>query len=190
MIKSISAKRKWWVAGAGAAVAVLSLAGYWYYGDCDYCRLQLSEPMTLHGTVAENCTVDVQPGGSYNNLPLTVGGTVAVGTVVLRCNKRQGYRLSVDSAGCTANADNNAVLRNTDVTTEIIDYTVNLSSNPGAIGDLTSLLSGGCSQQAYNYTNKIWPAPVTTNIAVVFTGSADYSAGTYEDVLTVTMATN
>lgn len=152
--------------------------------------------LTLSGTVAAvSCSITVTAEGTANvNLPISdtsVLHKVKVGNVAQTCNNPGGYDLFVTSFNCASGA----LL--SDGASHTLHYSVNADSTPQPPDetdpyDTVGMLQSGCG------------APNTARHVAAGTGVAEHTslqvqyttpgtplaAGTYGDVLTVTMQTN
>ncbi len=135
--------------------------------------------LTLRGTIAEVCILNVQATGNATNLDLTTTQSrVVVGTVSTRCNNPNGYNLSVDTRnGSTLDAGN-------EITP--IGYKMALVQTVG-----TEINSGGFFPSDSDNLDIKNIRSVTiqqARISLYTTTIARY-AGTYTDTLTFTLTT-
>lgn len=155
--------------------------------DCEVC--DAANTILLRGTVAQNCTIAVNPGAAALTLPLAEAGAkrIQVGTVSQNCNKKTGYTLTVESLNCSQAPAGGKVIDG--VSGEYLAYSGEFA-NPttgGSQASVTNLLAANCaSQVGRDVTN----AKVTGEISTVyvnFTGNPSLAAGTYTDTLTISM---
>lgn len=175
------------VAATFAALAI-SVSGFvWLFTECDIC--DAANEIILRGTVAQNCTISVAADAQATNLPLTTVGAqrVQVGTITQRCNKKNGYTLSVTSTNC-ATAPAGAKVADP-VGGEYLAYAAEFS-NPttgGSQASVTGLLAAVCSgQYGRDVTNSKISGEIST-VFINFTGTDELGAGTYQDTLTISM---
>lgn len=154
-----------------------------------YDVFEAANTILLQGTVSHNCTINVVAGTGAGNLPLTAAGAqrVQVGTVVQSCNKSVGYTLEVASQNCGAQPTGAKIIN--PATNEYLAYGVEFT-NP-ATGNsqtaVTGLLTQACSGQFGRDVSGSRIASETSTVFVNFNGNSNLSAGTYQDVLTITM---
>ena len=152
---------------------------------------QAASQIMLLGSITRKCTLDVTADANAASLPLaTVGAQrIRVGTATQDCNGRQGFILDVASTNCLNGSPGGKFLD--PVSTETLRYSIE-ANNPttgGSAAVVTGLLATACTGQvARDVTNGIIHNEVST-LYVNYTGSAALSAGTYQDVLTVTLTT-
>jgi hypothetical protein len=148
--------------------------------------------ITLTGTVAHNCTINVTPSAGASGLNLTDGAQhVAVGSIAQSCNKKAGYTIVVTSANCTTPAPTGAKLVGTSGG-EKLGYSVE-SQNPttgGRVSTVTGLLASNCTGQNARAVTNAKVTGEVSNIFVNFSGNAALSADTYQDTITFTMNVN
>jgi hypothetical protein len=154
-------------------------------------RAHAANQITLTGSVAQNCTLNVTPDPNASALTLTDGAThVQVGVVLQNCNKKAGYTIVVSSANCGSGTAGAKLIGSAGG--ETLGYSVE-SVNPttgGSSGDVTGLLLNTCAtQNARTVTNAKINAENST-IFVNYTGNAGLGADTYTDTLTFTMNVN
>ncbi len=154
----------------------------------------------LKGVRGQNCTITVNPGGSYNTLPFDNGAhsDVLIGSVTQNCNKKVGYVLWVDSLNCPAGTAGAKLVGAAPVGAESVHYTVrfdNPNVNPADI-DKTNLLNTLCSETPpstetgarfvsdYKVNNEV------STIYVNYSIPGDLNADTYTDTLTINMTVN
>lgn len=187
-VKTTSKFRSWFAA-AGIAAVVCGAGAFWWFGDCDICQAATTIP--LSGTVALNCTINVTATSGASNLNLTAGTQrIQVGDVIQSCNDKTGYTLAVTSANCATPTPAGAKVYDS-VSGDFLAYSAEFV-NPttgGSQGDVTGLLQSACANQtARNVTNaKI--SNEDSSVWVNYTGSANLSAATYTDTLTVVLTT-
>lgn len=143
----------------------------------------------LVGQILRKCSIVVAADPNASNVPLTAAGAqrLLVGTATQDCNGRNGYTLYILSADCLA-APTGAKLTDA-VSADYLSYSVE-SDNPTTGGSqpvVTGLLASACTNQVMrDVTSAIIHSQVST-LYINYTGSSSLSAGTYQDILTVTM---
>lgn len=154
-----------------------------------YDVFEAANTILLQGTVSHNCTIKVVPGNGATNLPLTAAGAqrVQVGTIEQSCNKSAGYTIEVSSQNCAAQPTGAKIIN--PATNEHLVYGVEFT-NPATGNSQTAvpgLLTQACSGQFGRDVSGSRIASETSTVFVNFNGNQNLSAGTYQDVLTVTM---
>ena len=209
---SRSAKRKWTFSIAGILV-VLGGFAYWYFGDCDICYAAQTGTLTARGTLPPTCNIVVNQTAGALTLNLETGGAVRqqAGTVTATCNKKAGFTLSVASANCSSIPVNGvgvpesptAGAKMLDTLVPVADsdwiqFSIEFANVGGATWTVdqasrTLLLNANCpgapGALGNTVTGKVTGDQLVSTLFVNFTGAAagTLSAGTYEDVVTVTM---
>lgn len=171
------------VAAAAAALVGVALL------QSGYDVFEAANTIILQGTVSHNCTINVVSGTNAANLPLTAAGAqrVDVGTVTQSCNKSVGYTIEVASQNCGAQPTGAKIIN--PATNEYLAYGVEFA-NP-ATGNsqtaVTGLLTQACTGQFGRDVSGSKITSETSTVFVNFNGNGNLSAGTYQDVLTITM---
>ncbi len=179
------AKSNLWRPRCRAAFALLGLA---IAGGTAHAASQIQ----LLGNVSRKCTLDATPDPAAANLALTLAGPqrVAIGTVAQDCNGNVDFLMQVFSANC-ASAPPGAKLVDP-VSSEYLHYTVE-SENPATGGSatlVTGLLDTGCANQVAREVIHGHVRNETSTLYVYYTGSSILSAGTYQDIITLTLTVN
>jgi hypothetical protein len=176
---------------AGLAVAVIAVAGLaaspFLVRECDVCEAATS--IFLSGYVAGKCTIDVTPDTQAVNLTIDTASPqrVLIGSVLQDCNGTRSYAISVTSWNCAAAPTGGKLLA--DGTDDYLPYTVefNNPTSGGSQAVVANLLASSCTGQiargvtSHNVNNE------TSTVYLNFTGSSDLEAGTYEDVVTISI---
>lgn len=149
----------------------------------------------LAGSVAQNCTISVTPTAEASNLDLSDGAKrVRVGDVLQNCNKKAGYRLTVDSDNCGTGTPG-AKLIGTGASPENVRYSVEFN-NPttgGSQAIVTGLLSDQCTGDAYILGRAVAGAKIrneTSNIYINYAGDSGLAADSYTDIVRLIMTVN
>ena len=154
--------------------------------------VQAATQITMTGSVAQNCTINVTADPNASALNLTATGTqrIQVGTVLQNCNKRAGYSIAVTSTNCAA-APTGAKLVGT-VSGDTLAYAVE-SDNPttgGSSATVTGLLASACTGQNARAVSNAKISAENSTVFISYTGSTSLSADSYQDTLTFTMNVN
>lgn len=149
----------------------------------------------LSGSMAQNCTISVTPTVEASNLDLSDGAKrVRVGDVLQNCNKKVGYRLTVNSDNCGTGTPG-AKLIGAEASPENLRYSVEFN-NPttgGSQAIVTGLLSTQCTGDTYILGRAVANAKIrneTSNIYINYTGDSGLAADSYTDILRLTMTVN
>lgn len=171
-----------WITGAQMAVTGPAFA-------------QQSGNIPLAATVAQNCTITVTPTAAASNLDLSEGARrVLVANLLQNCNKKAGYRLTVDSDNCSAGTPG-AKLVGATPSPDQLSYSVEFN-NPttgGSQAAVTGLLSTQCTGDAYILARDVSGEKVkdeTSDIYVNYAGDSGLAADSYSDVVRITMTVN
>lgn len=147
--------------------------------------------ITLIGTVASNCTLNITANSSALNLDLATGSRrVEVGTALQNCNKKAGYTIHVLSQNC-ANGTPGAKLLGT-LGGETLRYSVEFN-NPATGGSqsvVTGLLDNACSGASKIVGREVTNEKVRdelSRIYVNYQGDSTLAADSYSDTLTLTL---
>lgn len=172
-----------------AAVAVAALAAApFLVRECDVC--EAASDIFLSGYVPGVCTIAVTEDAQAIDLPLGAPGSqrIRVGSVLQNCNGRRTYTITVSSRNCAA-APAGAKLLNDEDTASALPYSVEFN-NPttgGSDAVVTGLLASACSNQIGRYVNFTRIQNESSTVYVNLVGAADLAAGTYEDVVTISI---
>lgn len=160
--------------------------------------LWLSQPsesatqITLTGTVAQNCTIDVTADANASSLNLTAAGSqhVQIGTILQNCNKKAGYTVTVTSANCATGTAGAKVIGAL-ASPENLAYSVS-ATNPSTGGSTnpTGLLATVCTAQVARTVTNAKISGETSTVFADYTGNTALAADTYTDTLTFTMNVN
>jgi hypothetical protein len=158
-------------------------------------RAQTTDSIPLSGTMAQNCTISVTPTASATALDLTDGAKhVDIGSIVQNCNKKTGYRITVDTDNCSVGTPG-AKLIGAATTPETLSFSVEFA-NPttgGSDASVTGLLSTQCTGDAYilgRETTGVKISAETSTVYANYTGDSGLAADTYTDTLRITMTVN
>lgn len=133
------------------------------------------------GTVATSTSITVTSHAGYNTLDIATGFTdTVIASVNEKCNKKNGYTVTLQSAnaGSTAQANLSGTGDNTD--------TVNYSMKYG--GTAVTLSSG--SATVTSATAKTNGSGVDKDLSVTISSGIWVNTDTYSDTLTLTIAAN
>ncbi|MEQ9333854.1 hypothetical protein [Thalassobaculum sp.] len=177
--------------GAAATAVALALAGLlaapFLVRECDVCEAATS--IFLSGYVAGKCTIGVTPDIEAVNLAVdtTAPQRVPIGSVLQDCNGKRSYAIAVTSWNCAAPPTGGKLMA--DGTDDYLPYTVEFN-NPttgGSQGVVTNLLATACTGQIARTVTSHNVSDETSTVYLNFTGSTELEAGTYEDVVTISI---
>jgi len=179
-------RRRIWLVAAVVAVLAITVA-YGFLATCEICTAAYQ--IILRGTVAQNCTINVVTDAQAQSLPLAATGAqhVRVGIVSQACNKKVGYTLTVASDNCPQVPTGAKV--SDAISGESLSYSTEFG-NPttgGSQAAVTGLLANACGNQIGRDVTNAKIQDEQSVIFVNFTGSNALAAGTYQDMLTITM---
>jgi hypothetical protein len=156
---------------------------------------QQSGNIPLAATVAQNCTIAVTPTAAAGNLDLSDGvKRVQVGTILQNCNKKAGYRLTVDSDNCGTGTPG-AKLIGAALPPDTLSYSVEFNNPPtgGSALSVTDLLSTQCTGDAFILGRATSGAKISNENSTVYanyTGDSALGADSYSDTIRITMTVN
>lgn len=180
--------RKAWLALAGAAALVGgSLTAPWLLDVCDVC--EAATAILLSGTVAGKCTINVSSTSQAVELPITSpqAHRIMIGSALQDCNGTRSYIVSITSMNCAVAPAGGKVL-NTE-SGEFLPFSAEFV-NPASGGStpvVTGLLATSCAGQIGRQVTNGKVAGETSQIFLNFTGSSDLGAGTYQDIVTISL---
>lgn len=183
-------RRRTRTAAAAAAVAALAalVAAPFLVRECDVCAA--ASDIFLSGYVPGVCTIAVTEDAQAVSLPVTATGPqrVRVGTVLQTCNGRRTYVLLATSRNCAA-APAGGKLLNAD--SDRLPYSVEFNNPTTGSSEpvVTGLLESACTNQVGRHVQSSRITNETSTVYVNFTGASDLAAGTYEDVVTISIYT-
>lgn len=145
----------------------------------------------LAGSIGQNCTISVTSTSEAATLDLSTSQRVRVGAIVQNCNKKAGYRITVDSDNC-ATGTAGAKLIGTGSSPENLRYSgeFNNPTTGSSQAVVTGLLSTACTGDTFILGRSVTNAKITdetSNVYVNYTGDPALGADTYSDVLRITM---
>jgi hypothetical protein len=151
--------------------------------------LGADQTILLQGVVAANCSIVVTADPAASALPLTVAGAqrIKIGTILQNCNKKTGFTLKVESAGCAALPVGAKVID--PVSGESVPYSVEFN-NPttgGSLAIVTGLLATTCMAAVGREVTAAKVVTESSNLYVNYTGVPLLAAGTYQDTITITL---
>lgn len=176
--------------GAAIILAAASVGVPYLLAECDVC--DAASTILLAGTVLGKCTVAVSAGGQAANLPITAAGNqrVLVGTMQQNCTGNRSYTLGISSMNC-ATAPAGAKLLSTE-SGEHLSYSAEFN-NPttgGSQAVVSDLLATGCTGQTGRQVTHAKITNETSNLYVNFAGAPGLAAGTYQDIVTISLNMN
>lgn len=177
--------------GAMAAPVAIGLIGAPYLlQECDVC--DAASTILLSGMVAGKCTVGVSADAQAANLPITTSGAqrVLVGTLLQNCTGSRSYTLAVSSMNC-AISPTGGKLRSDD-SGEYLSYSAEFN-NPttgGSQAVVTGLLASACTGQIGRQVTSAKVTNETSSLYVNFAGTPGLGAGTYQDIVTISLNMN
>ncbi len=180
--------RKAWLALAlAAALTGGALTAPWVLDVCDVC--EAATAILLSGTVEGKCTINVSSTSEAVELPITAPGAhrIMIGSALQDCNGRRSYIVSVSSMSCAVAPAGGKIL-NTG-SDEFLPYSAEFV-NPATGGStpvVTGLLATSCVGQVGREVTHGKVTNETSQIYLNFTGSSDLGAGTYQDVVTISL---
>jgi len=175
-----------------AAVAVLGAAAAlpFVVGNCDIC--DAANSILLAGVVAGKCTVAVTADAQAATLPITAAGAqrVLVGTIQQNCTGTRSYSIGMSSMNCAFSPTGGKVM-NEDAN-EYLPYSgeFNNPTTGGSQAVVTGLLASACTNQIGRQVTKGHISNETSSLYINFTGSPVLAAGTYQDVVTISLNMN
>jgi len=151
--------------------------------------LGADQSILLQGVVTANCSIIVTADPAASALPLTIAGAqrIKIGTVLQNCNKKTGFTLKVESAGCAALPIGAKVID--PVSGESVPYSVEFN-NPttgGSQAIVTSLLATTCLAAVGREVTAAKVVAESSSLYVNYTGIPLLAAGTYQDTITITL---
>ena len=131
----------------------------------------------LSGTVAVACTVANSSNGATTAFTdMTAGASsVLIGTITETCNDKSGYKVTLTESNFSANQPNFKGAS----TSSLIPYTLTYNGTAVNFPNSTATLTSSGSQTG--------ASGVAKQLAISFAASA-YTADTYSDTITITMA--
>lgn len=172
-------------AAAVAAVALLAVTPV-LVRECDVC--EAASDIFLSGYVPGVCTIAVTEDAQATSLPITAAGAqrVRVGTVRQNCNGRRTYALMATSRHCAASPTGAKLLNDE---SDRLRYSVEFNNPSTGLSDpvVTGLLDSACTNQIGRLVLFSRIRDETSTVYVNFTGAPDLAAGTYEDVVTISI---
>ena len=167
------------------AAAALAAAPY-LVRECDVC--QAASDIFLSGYVPGVCTIVVTENAQASNLPITAAGAqrVLVGTVLQNCNGRRTYVLMATSRNCPASPVGGKLLNDA---ADRLPYSVEFNNPTTGMSYpvVTGLLQSACTDQVGRHVQFSRIRDETSSVYVNFTGAPDLAAGTYEDIVTISI---
>lgn len=157
-----------------------------FIGECDVCE---AATIMLIGVVPGKCSITVVPGAQASNLPISASGAqrVVIGTVQQNCTGNRSYTLSVTSTNCpTAPTGGKVVVP---VWGDYLRYSVEFV-NPttgGSQADVIGLMASSCTNQIARVVDHAHISGETSTVYTNFTGDTTLTAGTYEDVVLISL---
>lgn len=180
--------RKAWLALAGAAaLASGSLTAPWLLDVCDVC--EAATAILISGTVAGKCSINVSSTSQAVELPITSpqAHRIMIGSALQDCNGTRSFIVSITSMNCAVAPAGGKVLNSE--SGEFLSYTAEFV-NPatgGSSPDVTRLLESSCVGQVGREVTHGKVTNETSQIYLNFTGSSDIGAGTYQDIVTISL---
>lgn len=177
--------------GAMAAPVAIGLIGAPYLlRECDVC--DAASTILLSGMVAGKCTVGVSADTQAANLPITASGAqrVLVGTLLQNCTGTRSYTLAVSSMNCAV-SPTGGKLRSDD-SGEYLSYSAEFN-NPttgGSQAVVSGLLASACTSQIGRQVTSAKVTNETSSLYVNFAGTPGLGAGTYQDIVTISLNMN
>lgn len=157
-----------------------------FIGKCDICE---AATIMLIGVVPGKCSITVVPNAQASNLPIYAPGAqrVVIGTVLQNCTGARSYTLSVTSTNCPATPTGGKVV--VPVWGDYLRYSVEFV-NPttgGSQADVIGLMASSCGSQIGRVVTKGHITNETSTVYTNFTGDTTLTAGTYEDVVLISL---
>ncbi len=175
-----------------AAVAVIGglIAAPYLVRECDVC--DAASTILLSGAVAGKCTVAVTADAQAANLPITVAGAqrVLVGTMLQNCTGNRSYTLAVSSMNCAISPAGGKL--HSDDSGEYLSYAAEFN-NPttgGSQAVVSGLLASACTGQIGRQVTSAKINNETSSLYVNFAGNPGLGAGTYQDIVTISLNMN
>lgn len=173
--------------GLTAAVAVGALTLPGLLDVCDVC--EAATAILLSGTVDGKCTINVSSTSQSVELPIGTpqAHRVMIGSALQDCNGKRSYIVSITSMNCARAPAGGKILD--PVSGDFISYSAEFI-NPATGGSdpsVPGLLASSCVGQVGREVVQGKVTNETSQIYLNFTGSADLSAGTYQDVVTISL---
>ena len=140
----------------------------------------LTATLTLSGTVSRSVSITVTPQNNYSSLDISAGESdKLVGIVNEYSNVKEGYRVSLTSAG--ASGSQPILKAATPGNKDVIPYTLKNGGTPVVLNNGVALLTSASGRTAVSGTN---------NLLTVTIPAATVSADSYSDTLTFTIQGN
>lgn len=173
------------LAAAAAAAGLTFLAG-----QCDVCDAASS--ILLSGVVPGKCTMTVTADAQAANLPITGAGAhrVLVGTIVQNCTGTRSYTVGMTSMNCAFSPTGGKVMN--EEAGEYLSYSgeFNNPTTGGSQAVVTGLLASACTGQIGRQVTSGHITNETSSLYINFTGSPALAAGTYQDIVTISLNMN
>lgn len=178
------------IGGMAAIIAGGLVAVPYLLKECDVC--DAASTILLSGVVAGKCTVGVTADAQAVNLPITAAGAqrVLVGTMLQNCTGNRSYTLAITSMNCSI-SPSGGKLRSDD-SGEYLSYSAEFN-NPttgGSQAVVNGLLASACTGQIGRQVTSAKITNETSSLYVNFAGTPGLAAGTYQDIVTISLNMN
>jgi len=135
--------------------------------------------ISITGTIPLSCNISVNSQAIAGSLDLTVSQTnLTVASVTESCNNKTGYKVTV----ATQNGATGGLLKGVSGNNDTVAYGVTYNG-------VSQTFSTGTAT-ATNTSVKSLAGGITKSLGITYTGAPAINAGTYTDVLTLTMTIN
>jgi spore coat protein U-like protein len=142
--------------------------------------------VSLMGELTGLLRLTVTPQTGYNSLDLTVNvSDILIATVLERCNNKQGYTVTLESANGVAAAVNTAHFRGVTENPDTLTYSIRYEGNPVTFGTTAGVGRALVTDSSIKTTG----LGILKSLTVSYSGASVFLApGTYSDTLRLTIA--
>ncbi|MBM3536043.1 MAG: hypothetical protein FJX60_23780 [Alphaproteobacteria bacterium] len=172
------------------AFSMAAAVGLYVLPSCDVCEASTS--ILLSGVIPGKCTIDVNSSSRAGDLPIASPGPhrVQIGSVTQNCNGRRSYALSISSANCTQSPTGGKLIEPGSGSYLPYSGEFNNPTTGGSAPVVTGLLESSCIAQIGRRVEQGVIANEVSAVYVNFIASETMASGTYQDTVTISIATN